>query len=430
MTSPVPVLQTDVRTEWLVRMRWSAFAGQVAIILAARPVFGIGLPLGTLLAIAGMMGASNLALALVLRHQHRVSRTWCGTIIAFDTLELTALLFISGGTSNPFSVFYLVQITMAAVTLGSRWTWSLAVLGVSSYAALFLLPSADASESALHAAHLFAQHLVAMWIALTLSVALTTYFVTRLTAALADRDAQIVAMREAATRHERLAALTTLAAGAAHELGTPLATVAVAAGELEHAIEDLPPHQAVAIGDDVRLIRSEVRRCREILDGMASESGDATGEMPTAFSAADLLADVRASLMPDENSRIDATADCSRVLYLPRRVLARAVLSLVRNALEASPASSRISIDMTIGERLRIGVRDAGTGMSRDILTRVGEPFFTTKPPGRGLGLGLFLVRSLADRLAGRFDIDSTPGRGTTASLDLPTRLDVHADCA
>lgn len=430
ITANAHAASPDIRTEWFVRMRWGAFAGQVLIILGARPLFGVVLPVALLLAISGTVAVTNAVLEWVLRRRQRVSRTWCGIIVAFDTLELTALLFISGGTSNPFSVFYLVQITIAAVTLGSRWTWSLAVLGVSSYAALFLVP-VDSAELAAHAAHRFEQHLVAMWVALTLSAALTTYFVTRLTTAVAERDAQIAGMREIATRHERLAALTTLAAGAAHELGTPLATVAIAAGELERTIARVPGLQGRGVEDDVRLIRSEVRRCREILDGMAAESGSASGEMPAPLTAADLLADLRARLACDDRERVRiADGTGGTPLYLPRRAVVRAVLSLVRNALDAAPSPAVLTLEVGASRQLRICVRDNGPGIPPDVLDRVGEPFFTTKPPGQGMGLGLFLVRRLADNLGGHFSLDSVPGRGTAAMLDLPLRLDLHADCA
>lgn len=425
LTKPVP--HPDILTSWLVRMRWGAFAGQVLIILAARPLFDIALPVGVLLAVAATLGATNVAVAWTLGRRRRLSSAWRGAILAFDTLELTALLYISGGTANPFSVFYLAQITMAAVTLGSRWTWSLAVLGVSSYAALFLIAPGSTEQAAAHAAHLFAQHLVAMWIALTLSAALTTYFVTRLTSALAERDAQITAMRDSATRHERLGALTTLAAGAAHELATPLATVALAAGELDRLVAGVPQAGALAIKDEVQVIRAGVRRCRDILDGMAADFGDA-GEMPSAFSAADLLGDIRSGLSRPDHARLRTGTIADAAFWLPRRAVARAVHSLVRNALDASAPPREASIDIAAGRRLEVRVRDDGDGMSPDVLARAGDPFFTTKPPGCGMGLGLFLVRSLAERLSGDLEIESAPGHGTTVRLHLPVALDRHGD--
>jgi two-component system sensor histidine kinase RegB len=267
-----------------------------------------------------------------------------------------------------------------------------------------------------------------MWLALTLAAALTAFFVTRLTTNLARRDAEIAAMREAAARRERLSALTTLAAGAAHELATPLTTVAVAAGELERAVSSLPGDARTRLGEDVRLIRSEVARCREILDEMGAESGSASGEMPSRFAPADLVGDVLARLRPDAALRVRSQVSDERTsaLFLPRRALARAVLSLLQNALDASAQDARADLLVSAGGELEVLVRDRGAGMAPDVVSRAGEPFFTTKPPGQGLGLGLFLARSLADQLGGRFDIESALGQGTQVRIRLP--LEVHAD--
>lgn len=419
--------RAEVRTGWFIRVRWSAFAGQILVLLTARNVFRLDLPYGTLFGLALVVAITNAWLSWRARHRRPLSPSWCGGVLALDTLQLTAMLFLSGGTSNPFSVFYLVHITIAAVMLGSRWTWALAVLGASSYAALFLLPAAPDTVNAAHAMHRYSQHLQAMWLALTLSAALTTYFVTRLTTIVAERDLQIVGMRETAARHERLAALTTLAAGAAHELGTPLATVAVAAGELERAVAALPPAQAALLVDDVRLIRAELRRCRDIIDGMAGNSGHAAGEMPTVFGQRDLREDLVASLSANERSRTRITdREGPPGFFLPRRAVARVVSNLIRNALDATPDEA-VHVDIDAGPRLRIRVSDTGPGMPPAILAQAGEPFFTTKAPGHGLGLGLFLARSLADHLGGSLVLDSAPGRGTTAVLELPLRIEIGA---
>lgn len=123
-----------------------------------------------------------------------------------------------------------------------------------------------------------------------------------------------------------------------------------------------------------------------------------------------------------------AAADARASAFLPRRALARVVLSLVQNGLDASPAGSTVALRISAHERLEVVVEDHGQGMTPDLVSRAGEPFFTTKPPGQGLGLGLFLARSLADQLDGRFTIDSAPGRGTTVALRLP--LQVQSDVA
>lgn len=416
----------DVESLWLVRLRWGSVAGQAVIILVASRLVRLPLPLGTLLGLTGLMAASNAMLHGWLRTGGGVSRTSVGAILAFDIAQLTGLLYASGGASNPFSVFYLVQITAAAATLGSRWTWFLAALGVSAYAGLFSLPLPDAGDGGIHAAHDFARHLRTMWVALTLAGALTAFFVTRLTAAVARRDGEIASMRDAAARRERLAALSTLAAAAAHELATPLTTVAVAAGELERAVSVLPADLAPRLLDDVRLVRSEVSRCSQILEGIGVDSGHTAGEMPARFTGADLAAAVLARLPPAAAGRVHAThPDAGPILFLPRQALARIVSSLVKNSLDASPAGADVFVEIAAGAALDITVTDRGAGMTPDVAARAGEPFFTTKPPGQGTGLGLFLARSLAEQLGGSLHLDSAPGRGTVVRLRLPLEVTV-----
>ena len=239
--------------------RWGSAAGQLLTIGAAQALFG-GFPLPRLLALVGVSIASNAVLALG-RRRLADPRTLCGGALTLDTLLLTGLLQPSGGASNPFSVLYLVYIALAAVVLGARWTWFLAALSVVCYGVL-VLGRACGSTHAAHGAADLGAHLQGMWVAFTVAAVLTAYFVVKLSTALERRDAEIAEMRERAARHERLAALTTLAAGAAHELGTPLATIAVAAGELERALRALPEAQARALLEDARLIRAELERCR------------------------------------------------------------------------------------------------------------------------------------------------------------------------
>ena len=227
-----PVGTADVRAWSLVRLRWGSAAGQLLIILVAWRVADLPLPAATLFGLASLTVLTNAALWLWLGSGRSITTAWIGSIVAFDTLLLTGLLYVTGGASNPFSVFYLVQITAAASLTGSAWTWSVSALAVSCYAALFFLPAAPGDAEAEHMAQMMAGHLRGMWVALTLAAAITAYFVTRLTAGLARRDREIAVMRESAARLDRLSAVTTLAAGAAHELATPLTTVAVVAGEL------------------------------------------------------------------------------------------------------------------------------------------------------------------------------------------------------
>jgi two-component system, sensor histidine kinase RegB len=426
-----PVGLADVRSWSLVRLRWGSAAGQFLIIVVAWRVADLPLPAATLLGLASLTALTNAALWLWLETGRAITTAWIGSIVAFDTLQLTGLLYVTGGASNPFSVFYLVQITAAASLTGSAWTWSVSALAVSCFAALFLLPAAPGDAEAEHMAQMMAGHLRGMWIALTLAASITAYFVTRLTAGLARRDREIAVMRESAARLDRLSAVTTLAAGAAHELATPLTTVAVVAGELQRSVAALPADTRSRLNDDISLIRDEIVRCREILDSIGIGSGSASGEMPQRFTVAELLAEARGRLQPSEALRVAAIGfDGAPSVFLPRRALVRALLSLLRNALDASPNGEEVTVEADVTREavamLTLTVRDRGCGMAPDVQARAGEPFFTTKPPGQGLGLGLFLARSLAEQLGGRCSIDSWPSRGTTARMFLP--LEVHGD--
>jgi two-component system sensor histidine kinase RegB len=402
---------------WLVRLRWGVLAAQAVTVAMGSTILDSGPPLSRGLALLALTLASNLALAWPPLTAKAPRPVLCGLALSLDTVVLTLLLRESGGPVNPFSVLYLVGISLSAVVLGPRWTWLLTLLAVAGYGTLFLSETAPASPAAHHS---FTSHLHGMWVAFVIAALLTAYFVSQLASAVERRDREIAAVRERAHRYERVAALSTLAAGAAHDLGTPLASIGVAARELEIALERLPGGSALA--DDARLIRSELGRCRAVLDNVAAHAGEEAGEAPTPLTPADVVDDVRRRLGPSLAARVEVRQPLPEAtLPLPREAFGRAVYNLVQNAIDASPDGSEVSLTARIDDgRLTFSVEDHGTGMAPDVLERAAEPFFTTKPPGAGLGLGLFLTRTLAEHLGGSLAIDSAQGRGTEARIALP----------
>jgi two-component system sensor histidine kinase RegB len=402
-----------ISLDWLVLLRWGAVIGQAATIGAAEVMFG-HLPLARLFAYVGALAASNLALTLV-KARTASPRLLCGAVLTLDTFLLSGLLQSVGGAYNPFSILYLVHITLAAVVLGRRWTWFLAALSVACYGLLFAVNPPEVA----HGAADMRIHLRGMWIAFVVAAGLTAYFVVQLSSAIERRDAEIAEMRARVARHERLASVTTMAAGAAHELGTPLATIAVVSQELERTVASLPAAERARLAEDVGLIRTELARCRAILNRLSAEAGQPRGEAPVELSVDEVVADVLEAVPAAQRPRIHvATEHTGAPLRLPRAALLQVTQNLVQNALEAGEGGVDFRFASS-ASGVQIVVRDRGAGMTRDVLQRVGEPFFSTKPPGTGLGLGVFIARTLSEQMGGRFRLESEPGRGTTATVEI-----------
>jgi two-component system sensor histidine kinase RegB len=416
---------------WLVRLRWMAVAGQLAVVAVARWAFALEVPTRALLAIVAVTAASNLLLGRIAERPRSRTDVLATLAIALDVLLLTTLLGLTGGPANPFSVLYLVHVALAALVLGMRASIAIAALCVASYATLFVwhVPVAwEHGEHAHHGGSRVGLHLQGMWVATALAAAAIGYFVARTAAALRERDEQVRRLEQAASRDEKLVALSALAAGAAHELGSPLATIAVAARELERAAQGAV--DAARIQEDARLIREQAARCREILNRVSGEAGVDPGEGLEEVPLGRVLEAVRDGLAPAERERLRIScADAATTVRTPHAALARALVNLVRNALAAARAGEIVALRASrVGDAVRFEVRDDGSGMSSDVLARVGEPFFTTRAPGEGMGLGLFLARALAERLGGRLWLESAPQQGTTAFLEV--RLDPLREAA
>ena len=410
-----------VRPRWLVRLRGVTCGIQLGTCLLVWAFPDLDLPLRELVPLVLLLAGANGGILLWVARGHVLPRTAAGGVLLLDVVLLTELLEITGGPFNPFSVIYGVQVAVAAFTIGRGWAYVTGVAAAAAYGILVYSHLQPDIGPGHHRLNDFPAHLFTMWVAFALTADLVGYFASRASDAIDRRQRELEAMRARVARSERLAALTTLATGAAHELSTPLGTIAVAARELERTTTGLSSESAPsALHDDARLIRTEVDRCQAILDQMSGRAGGVAADEVEVVDLETVTAQVKDRLVGDQPSRLQVRVDDGiGSLSLPRAGLVQVMTSLIKNAYEASMDQQPVWFDIAhVDGSLCFTVRDEGTGVAPSAVEHVGEPFHTTKDAGRGLGLGLFLARVFAERFGGSLTLTSE--RGTSVILTLP----------
>jgi two-component system sensor histidine kinase RegB len=416
--TPAPARAALVVLPWIVRLRWVSVVALALAVLAAGTLWGVHVPVGPIATLLAALAATNAVLAFQLRSPDP-SRVVIGGSLLVDSFLLTGILYFVGGPMNPFSTVYLVGITLAAVTLGHRWAVALAGVSVALYALTFFWHQPLHYTDAASAEHTLTLHLAGMWVALSAAAGLIAHFVGRVSEALAQREAELDDARAATARSERLAALLSLGAGAAHELATPLSTIRTASVELERAAGGSAD---TAAAEYLRVIRREIDRCTHVLDQMSGRAASASAA-DAEIAVARLVDDVRARVGEARARRLDvALPAVPRPIAAPAEPLRQAVVALVQNAFDASSSDQSVLLKVEQAGGVRLEVVDHGHGMPPDTAARAGEPFFTTKPYGAGLGLGLFLARAFADQMGGTLTVQSNVGHGTSVVLELPAR--------
>ena len=426
-----------VNASWLIKLRWVAACGQLITILVVSQILQIALPLAPLFAVIAITVCSNAALAAWFWQRGlrpdppsrwRTGNRLLAVVMTLDLFSLTTMLYFTGGPNNPFCFFFFVNLSLCALVLSARHAWALTALSLACFAGLmfnFVPLGLDPSSKApaivpiRQAASITVSH-TGLFAAFVACSTVIVYFMTRLTHELRQNELRLWRAQTSQARNEKLQALGTLAAGAAHELATPLSTIAIVAREVEYEIKSLQPGHNLT--EDIELIRAELERCRAILDRMNAEAGQATGEGLSRVTLAGLVDLVLESYPDRDRVRVHIAPDSADAeLNVPRGVLAQAIRGLIKNGLDASAAHQSIDLHARrLLHDLEISVEDHGPGMSDEVLQRVCEPFFTTKEPGKGTGLGLFLARSVAEQLGGTLVIESELHEGTTASVRLP----------
>jgi two-component system sensor histidine kinase RegB len=407
---------------WLVHLHWWAILGQALLVAGAWAYPPLGLPLSPLALVLAGEVAGNVVLRAVARRA-AVSDAFIAAVMIADAAVLTFVLDLTGGAANPFSALYLVEVALAAVLLPARWSWFILAASMAGFGGLYVHERYVGVAHHLHPTvgreALIQAHLVGMWAALAVTSVFVVLFVHRLTYTLSERERELKETRTRADQREKLAGLATLAAGAAHELSTPLGTIAIATKEIQRALGDTVPQQ---VRTDLQTVRDQIVRCREILDRMSAQSGANRGESFVLIPVHGWVEQALAGLVARDRVTVEIAPPAAKASIVgPPKALAETLRGLMKNAVQASPAGVSVVLRVTLeAARVRATVTDSGKGMPPDVLARVGEPFFTTKVPGEGMGLGLFLTRELAEQLGGEFRITSAPGVGTEATIELP----------
>ena len=419
----LPEARRRVHLRWLVRLRWLALGIQIIGLTEMTLPGPVGLlPLGLLPLPLILAGLNNELLRRRLEAGGRVDGATIGASLAADMVLLAVVLSLSGGATNPFSMLFLLYLFMGSLVLPWLWVWLLYALGAVVDGLIYLQPGVHE-----HGQHL-GGHLVGMWLAYLLIgpvIALVVGSLQRELALLSQKDAELAQLR---THADKLASLATLATGAAHELSTPLGTIAVVAHELQRFAAQ---HADGALKADAALIGREVRRCREVLDELVLDAGAGLGEGMLDVLASDVIDEVLEHLPRGLGPRVEVEERGDLQHFkAPARVIARALRGLVKNGLQASDAEESVwlRVDQR-GDGVRFEVEDHGVGMSALVLERALDPFFSTRPEGKGMGLGMYYADSVASLLGGDLRVDSEPGRGTRVVMELPLPLELR-ECA
>jgi len=334
-----------------------------------------------------------------------------------DIVALTTLFYFTGGYSNPFVWMYLLPLAIAAVALNTLYVWLIAGLAVLSYSMLvfFHMPLSHLHVHAGVGMDLDI-HLVGMWLGFVVSAGIFAFFVTRIGQNLREYDRITAEARESALESERMLALGALATAAAHELGTPLATMAVLTKEMSEEYAHEPQLQ-----QDLVLLRKQVDRCKDILTSLTTSAGDTRAVDANGIALDDFLENT-IQRWRDIRPAVQLSCAIKGSTPPPKIVtdltLGMALINLLDNAADASP--ERVDIE---GEwdssLLTLNIRDYGAGLTEEAALHAGTPFFTTKHE-EGMGLGLYLSRIILGRFNGSVKLDKHPDSGTITCIRLP----------
>ncbi|KAA3653405.1 MAG: sensor histidine kinase [Proteobacteria bacterium] len=399
----------------LISLRWYTVLAMLVLAVGAAPALSIRIPAVPILLIAATLGLWNLLTRRLLRPGDEPGPWSLLLELLIDLAAWSAVLYLTGGATNPLISLFLPLIAVGAAVLPVMQTWLLALVSVGVYSLLWIyhqpLGLADPTRA-------IDWHLAGMWGTFAVSALVITWYVSRMTAAVRARDLALAQARERRLRNERIVAMANLAAGAAHEMGTPLGTMRLILDNLQAQCCDDPETR-----EDLGIMAQQIGHCRAILSRLTASGGQARVEAGGALDVADWLDDL---VMTVESQRPDVSIDCSDTAPLGAlrmvadQSLTQAVHNLINNAATASP-DRHVAIEARRnGDRFTLDILDRGPGIPADILNTLHHAPAQRDPGRDGLGIGLLLSLGAIEAFGGTLQYAARAGGGTITTVNLP----------
>lgn len=414
---PLPLSTPSRNLVRLTFVRGITWTGFLAAILIGIELLGFELEVPAVIAVIVCMAMINVVTWWRLGRPRAVTHHEYLVHLLADVAGLTLLFYFTGGSTNPFITYYLVPVTIAAATLPWRHAWVIAgtAMGAYTFLMVFYQPVPQLSHG--HATGPFNLHVLGMWLNFGLSAGLVTFFIYKMAHALRNRDQALSRTREAALRNEQVLAVATQAAGTAHELGTPLSTMAVLLAEMREEARGNP-----ALEKDLALLRQQVDTCKSRLQHLVASADRQRLAEPRILDAEQWLTEVVRRwlvLRPDVGHRLEIAGRRGRPWLAVDPTLDQALTNLLNNAADANPDDIAIRLDWSADDVV-IDIRDHGPGVAMSIADQLGETFVSTK--SKGMGMGLFLTHATINRFGGGVSLYNHPEGGTLTEVILPRR--------
>lgn len=420
-----------LRLRTLVRLRWLAVIGQSIAVLSVEFGLRYHMPLAFCVALIALSAWLNIFLVLRWRGGQRVTARAAALLLGYDLLQLAGLLFLTGGLENPFAILFLVPVTISATSLPTRWTVGLGMLALACASLLAFVhrPLPWAVNEALILPSIY---LAGLWAAIVCATVFSAIYTRRISEEARMMSSALQATEMVLAREQRLSALDGLAAAAAHELGTPLATIALVARELKRELPEKFAH-----AEDIDLLISQAARCREILTRLAVPeqlSDDMYQQVGLEAMLEDMVAPLRGS---DVTVAVDAKASDAKSpapTFRRNPAITYGLGNLLENAIDF--AVSRVDVKARWSQaQVVISVTDDGPGFNQNIFDRLGDPFVTTRPgygsapaheggEHEGMGLGLFIAKTLLERSGASVTLaNNKKTKGASATITWPREV-------